>query len=222
MARIVEVATGREALAFDDVLMRPGRSEVLPAETDISTRLTRCIVLNLPIMSAAMDTVTEARLAIAMAQAGGIGVIHRNLEPDGAGRGSPAGEEIRVRHGGEPGHHRPRRDARRRPRADARPRHLRHSRGGGRRRPAAMRQAGRHPDQPRRPFRLRPRQPVSELMTKDKLVSVRDDVSQEEAKRLLHLHRIEKLLVVDDDDNCIGLMTVKDIEKARLPVRLEG
>ena len=81
MARIVDVVTGREALTFDDVLLQPGRSEVLPAETDISTRLTRSISLNLPIMSAAMDTVTEARLAIAMAQAGGIGVIHRNLEP---------------------------------------------------------------------------------------------------------------------------------------------
>ena len=82
MARIVDVVTGREALTFDDVLLKPGHSEVLPAETDISTRLTRTISLNLPILSAAMDTVTEARLAIAMAQAGGIGVIHRNLEPD--------------------------------------------------------------------------------------------------------------------------------------------
>ena len=82
MARIVDVVTGREALTFDDVLLKPGHSEVLPAETDISTRLTRSISLNLPIISAAMDTVTEARLAIAMAQAGGIGVIHRNLEPD--------------------------------------------------------------------------------------------------------------------------------------------
>ena len=82
MARIVDVITGREALTFDDVLLKPGHSEVLPAETDISTRLTRTINLNLPILSAAMDTVTESRLAIAMAQAGGIGVIHRNLEPD--------------------------------------------------------------------------------------------------------------------------------------------
>ena len=82
MARIVDVVTGREALTFDDVLLRPGHSEVLPAETDLSTRLTRSISLNLPIISAAMDTVTEARLAIAMAQAGGIGVIHRNLDPE--------------------------------------------------------------------------------------------------------------------------------------------
>ena len=83
MARIVEQSTGAEALAFDDVLLVPGYlRRCCPADTDIGTRLTRSITLNLPIVSAAMDTVTEARLAIAMAQAGGIGVIHRNLSPD--------------------------------------------------------------------------------------------------------------------------------------------
>ena len=82
MAEIIETSLGREALAFDDVLLAPGYSKVLPAEADISTRLTRSISLNLPIISAAMDTVTEARLAIAMAQAGGLGVIHRNLSPE--------------------------------------------------------------------------------------------------------------------------------------------
>ncbi|HVY90466.1 MAG TPA: IMP dehydrogenase, partial [Hyphomonadaceae bacterium] len=73
----------REALTFDDVLLEPGASEVLPAEADTKTRLTRSISLNIPLISAAMDTVTEARLAIAMAQAGGIGIIHRNLSVDG-------------------------------------------------------------------------------------------------------------------------------------------
>src|SRR6202008_838114 len=72
----------REALTFDDVLLKPGLSEVLPSEADIRTRLTRSVSLNIPVVSAAMDTVTEARLAIAMAQAGGIGVIHRNLSPE--------------------------------------------------------------------------------------------------------------------------------------------
>ena len=81
MARIIETATGLEALTFDDVLLQPGHSEVMPGQTDISTRIAADIELNLPILSAAMDTVTEARLAIAMAQAGGIGVIHRNLTP---------------------------------------------------------------------------------------------------------------------------------------------
>jgi IMP dehydrogenase len=82
MARLMETAFGREALAFDDVLLAPGYSNVLPADANIGTRLTRSISLNLPIISAAMDTVTEARLAIAMAQAGGLGVVHRNLTPD--------------------------------------------------------------------------------------------------------------------------------------------
>src|SRR5256714_9108235 len=81
MATLIEPAAGNEALAFDDVLLVPGYSSVLPADADIRTRLTRSIALNLPIISAAMDTVTEARLAIAMAQAGGIGVVHRNLSP---------------------------------------------------------------------------------------------------------------------------------------------
>jgi IMP dehydrogenase len=82
MAQMIQSTSGAEALAFDDVLLAPGYSTVLPAEADVSTRLTRSIALNLPIISAAMDTVTEARLAIAMAQAGGLGVIHRNLSPD--------------------------------------------------------------------------------------------------------------------------------------------
>src|SRR5438128_9461891 len=82
MATLIEPAAGNEALAFDDVLLVPGYSTVLPGDADIRTRLTRSISLNLPIVSAAMDTVTEARLAIAMAQAGGLGVIHRNLSPE--------------------------------------------------------------------------------------------------------------------------------------------
>ncbi|MCX7304575.1 MAG: IMP dehydrogenase, partial [Hyphomicrobiales bacterium] len=81
MAKIIETATGSLALTFDDVLLQPGHSEVMPSETDVRTRIAGDIELNLPILSAAMDTVTEARLAIAMAQAGGIGVIHRNLKP---------------------------------------------------------------------------------------------------------------------------------------------
>ena len=217
MARIVEVATGREALAFDDVLMRPGRSEVLPAETDISTHLTRSIVLNLPILSAAMDTVTEARLAIAMAQAGGIGVIHRNLEP------ATQAEQVRqvkkfesgmvvnpvvigpeatladalalMRDNGISG--------------------IPVVKGGGSGGHVTGRILGILTNRDVR-FASDPRQLVSELMTKEALVSVRDNVSQEEAKRLLHTHRIEKLLVLDADGNCIGLVTVKDIEKARL------
>ncbi|RUY60131.1 IMP dehydrogenase, partial [Mesorhizobium sp. M7A.F.Ca.CA.001.09.2.1] len=81
MAKIIETSTGALALTFDDVLLQPGHSEVMPGETDVRTRIAGDIDLNVPILSAAMDTVTEARLAIAMAQAGGIGVIHRNFSP---------------------------------------------------------------------------------------------------------------------------------------------
>ncbi len=80
-----------EALTFDDVLLLPGHSKVLPGAAELKTRLTSAISLNIPIVSSAMDTVTEARLAIALAQAGGIGVIHRNFDPGRAGRGSPQG-----------------------------------------------------------------------------------------------------------------------------------
>ena len=106
----------REALTFDDVLLKPGLSEVLPSEVDIRTRITREIALNIPIVASAMDTVTEAQMAIAMAQAGGIGVIHRNLEPEQQADAGPPGQEIRIRHGGQSGHHRARRDAGRRAR----------------------------------------------------------------------------------------------------------
>ena len=116
MATIIETATGALALTFDDVLLQPGHSEVMPGETDVRTRIAGDIDLNMPILSAAMDTVTESRLAIAMAQAGGIGVIHRNLPPAEQAEAGAPGQEIRIRHGGQSGHHRPRRDAGRRAR----------------------------------------------------------------------------------------------------------
>jgi IMP dehydrogenase len=217
MARIVDVVTGREALAFDDVLLKPGRSEVLPGQTDISTRLTRSISLNLPIISAAMDTVTEARLAIAMAQAGGIGVIHRNLEPDAQA------EEVRQVKKFESGMVvNPVVIGPEATLADALTLMRDHSisgipvvEGGGAGGHATGRLVGILTNRDVR-FASDPNQPVSELMTRERLIRVRENVSQDEAKRLLHQHRIEKLLVVDGDDQCIGLITVKDIEKARL------
>jgi IMP dehydrogenase len=217
MVRIVDVVTGREALTFDDVLLRPGHSEVLPADTDVSTRLTRAINLNLPILSAAMDTVTEGRLAIAMAQAGGMGVIHRNLDPDAQA------EQVRLVKKFESGMVvnpvviGP--DA---TLADAHA--LMKAYGisgipvvenGGTGGQLVGRLVGILTNRDVR-FASDPKQRVSELMTRENLVRVRDNVSQEEAKRLLHQHRIEKLLVVDAEDRCIGLVTVKDIEKARL------
>ncbi len=119
MARIKSTADIPEALTFDDVLMRPGHSEVLPSETDVRSRITRRISLNLPIISSAMDTVTEARLAIAMAQAGGLGVIHRNLTPEEQADHVRQVKALRERHRIEPLHDRAGRQARRRSRADA-------------------------------------------------------------------------------------------------------
>jgi IMP dehydrogenase len=217
MARIIDVVTGREALTFDDVLLRPGRSEVLPAETDIATKLTRSIGLNLPILSAAMDTVTEARLAIAMAQAGGIGVIHRNLDPDAQAEQVRQVKKFESGMVVNPVVIGP--DA---TLADALALMKAYNisgipvvEGGGTGGPKIGRLVGILTNRDVR-FASDPNQKVSELMTRDRLIRVRENVSQEEAKRLLHQYRIEKLLVVDAEENCIGLVTVKDIEKARL------
>ncbi|MBV9245095.1 MAG: IMP dehydrogenase [Methylobacteriaceae bacterium] len=204
----------QEALAFDDVLLKPGHSEILPGEVNLKTRLASGISLNLPIMSSAMDTVTEARLAIAMAQAGGIGVVHRNLTPE------LQAEEVRKVKRFESGmvvdpitiH--PDETL-----ADALALMRNHGisgipvveRGGNGK---AGRLAGILTNRDVR-FADNPAQPVRELMTKD-LVTVVEGVGQDEAKRLLHQHRIEKLLVVDEDYRCVGLITVKDIEKATL------
>jgi IMP dehydrogenase len=202
-----------EALTFDDVLLRPGHSTVVPSEVDVTTRLTRSINLNLPILSSAMDTVTEARLAIAMAQAGGIGVIHRNLEPE------QQAEEVRKVKRFESGMVvNPITIFPEETLADALAVMRRHNISGI---PVVEHGASGRPSRlcgilTNRDVRFadNPLQPVSELMTK-KLVTVREGVGQDEAKRLLHHHRIEKLLVVDDDYRCVGLITVKDIEKAR-------
>jgi IMP dehydrogenase len=203
----------REALTFDDVLLKPGLSDVMPSEVDIRTRLTRTVFLNLPILSAAMDTVTEARLAIAMAQAGGIGVIHRNLSPE------DQAEHVRRVKKFESGMVvNPVTIAPDATLGEALDLMLMHEISGI---PVVERKAnGRagalvgiltHRDVR---FATNKQQPVSELMTKDKLVTVREGVSEDEAKKLLHQYRIEKLLVVDKDYRCVGLVTVKDIEKS--------
>ena len=145
----------REAFTFDDVLLKPGLSDVLPSEVDIRTHVTRAIPLNIPIIASAMDTVTEARMAIAMAQAGGVGVIHRNFDPEGQAAQVRQVKKYRIRHGGQSADHRPRRDAVGCAGADEGPRHLRHSRGH-RRRQGHARQTGRHPHQPRRALCHRP------------------------------------------------------------------
>ncbi|MEM8644332.1 MAG: IMP dehydrogenase [Pseudomonadota bacterium] len=197
------------SLTFDDVLIRPGPSEVLPNEVTVSSRVTKSISVNIPILSSAMDTVTEARLAIAMAQAGGIGVIHRNMDPE-----LQAAEVAQVKkfESGmvvNPVTTNP--NARL---ADALRLMASYKISGI---PVVEPESGRLvgivTNRDVR-FATNEAQPISELMTKE-LVTVKDTVDMDEAKRLLHHHRIEKLLVVDDDYRCVGLITVKDIEKAR-------
>ena len=200
----------RQALSFDDVLLVPAASSVLPGETDTRTRLTREVTLGIPVISAAMDTVTESALAIAMAQAGGIGVIHRNL-----GIAEQANEVRKVKkfeagmvvnpvtiHPDET-------------LADAL-KLMADNRISGI--PVVERSSGRLvgilTNRDVR-FATDPNEPISALMTKDGLVTVRETVRREDAKRLLHQHRIEKLIVVDDAYRCVGLVTVKDIEKSQ-------
>jgi len=211
MARIV-ADRFIEGLTFDDVLLRPGHSEVLPSDVRIDTRLTSLISLNMPIIASAMDTVTEARMAIAMAQHGGIGVIHRNLEaPEQA-------QQVRLVKKYESGMVMdpitiyPDETL-----SDALELMKRNGISGI---PVVERGPAGHKGKlvgilTNRDVRFadNPAQRVSELMTKDRLITVREGVSQDEARRLLHQFRIEKLVVVDDHFRCIGLITVKDMEK---------
>ncbi|WP_182085883.1 IMP dehydrogenase [Aureimonas sp. ME7] len=217
MARIIETATGALALTFDDVLLQPGHSEVMPGQVDVRTRITRTLNLNIPILSAAMDTVTESRLAIAMAQAGGIGVIHRNLTP------AEQAEEVRQVKKFESGMVvNPVTIGPDATLGDARALMSAHRISGipvvenaGRGGQTKGRLVGILTNRDVR-FASDDRQKIFELMTRENLVTVRETVEQDEAKRLLHKHRIEKLLVVDGEGHCIGLITVKDIEKSQL------
>ena len=198
----------REALTFDDVLLEPGASEVLPADTETKARLTRGISLNIPLISAAMDTVTEARLAIALAQAGGLGVIHRNMtpkeqadqvkivkkfesgmviDPITIGPEQTVGEIIAIKE-------------------------ERRISGFPVVEPATKKLVGILTNRDMRFAEKHER--VADLMTKT-LVTIREGAGEDEAKRLLHKHRIERLIVVDADGRIAGLITVKDFEKAQ-------
>jgi IMP dehydrogenase len=201
------------ALTFDDVLLKPGLSALMPSEADIRTRITREIPLNIPIVASAMDTVTEAKMAIAMAQAGGIGVIHRNLEPEEQAAQVRQVKKFEAGMVVNPVTIHPQATL-----ADALALMQAHNISGipvveGGSSGAPGRLVGILTNRDVR-FATDPRQSVAELMTKERLVTVREGVGQDEAKRLLHQHRIEKLLVVDAQYRCVGLITVKDIEKA--------
>ena len=199
-----------EALTFDDVLLQPAESAILPHDAETRTKLTQNIELGIPVISSAMDTVTEARLAIAMAQAGGIGVIHKNLDI------AEQAEEVRRVKRFEAGMVvNPITITPDRTLADALALMDHHKISGI---PVVSKRtggiAGILTNRDVR-FADDPNQPVRELMTKRGLVTVREGVGQDEAMRLLHKHRIEKLIVVDEDRLCVGLITVKDIEKAQ-------
>ncbi len=217
MAKIITTATGDSALTFDDVLLQPARSDILPTDVDLTTRVTKDIVLNLPILSAAMDTVTESNMAIALAQAGGMGVIHRNMTPD------EQAEQVRQVKSFESGMVvNPITIGPDATLADALAL-MKHNRisgipvvaNGGTGGRMGGKLVGIVTNRDVR-FATNENQKISELMTHENLVTVSDDVSQDEAKRLLHTNRIEKLLVVDNAYNCVGLITVKDMEKAQL------
>jgi IMP dehydrogenase len=198
----------RLGLTFDDVLLLPGASEVLPGQTSTATRLTREIGLNIPILSSAMDTVTEADMAIVMAQLGGLGVLHRNL--DIADQVAAVRQVKRFESGMVVNPITIAPDA---TLADAKAIMSAHRISGIPVVEANGRLVGILTNRDVR-FAENPAQPVSELMTHENLATVKAGVSQAEAQRLLHQRRIEKLLVVDDDFHCVGLITVKDIEKA--------
>ncbi len=206
----MEIRTG---LTFDDVLLVPAESAVLPSQADTGTRITRDIALTIPILSSAMDTVTEADMAIVMAQAGGLGVLHRNMDIDVQAQ---AVRQVKRFESGMVVNPVTMRSDETLGQALALMKHHRISgipvvdaaTNGG---PGKL--VGIITNRDVR-FAENPGQPVSELMTHDNLVTVRPGVTQDEARRLLHARRIEKLIVVDDDYRCIGLITVKDIERA--------
>ena len=199
----------RDALTFDDVLLEPAESRILPSQASTRTRLTQTIELGIPLMSSAMDTVTEAEMAITLAQAGGIGVIHKNFEPE------EQADEVRKVKRFESGMVvNPITIHPEQPLSDALAVMESQSISGI---PVIAKRTGHlvgiitHRDVR---FASDPTQPIKELMTR-KLITVGEGVDMDEAKRLLHAHRIEKLLVVDGEKHCVGLITVKDIDKAQ-------
>ena len=198
----------RLGLTFDDVLLQPCESDILPSQADTRTQITKSIALNIPILSSAMDTVTEARMAIVMAQLGGIGVLHRNLTIE---EQAAAVRQVKRFESGMVVN--PITVAPNATLAQARAIMISNSISGIPVVEASGKLVGMLTNRDVR-FAENPNQLVSELMTHEDLVTVRAGVSEEEARRLLHQRRIEKLLVVDDAFHSVGLITVKDIEKA--------
>ncbi|MDO9247212.1 MAG: IMP dehydrogenase, partial [Phenylobacterium sp.] len=200
----------REGLTFDDVLLEPGASDVMPGQVDTATRFTREIRLNIPLVSSAMDTVTESRLAIAMAQAGGLGVLHRNMTPDEQAEqvrevkryesgmvinpltinpDTPLSEVLAIK---------TRRKISGFPVVE----------------PGTGKLVGILTNRDMR-FEGSSEVPAKALMTKENLITVREGCTQDEARALLRKHKIERIIVVDEAYRAVGLITVKDMEKAQ-------
>src|SRR5439155_16373842 len=208
MAQLNDTADIPLGLTFDDVLLQPLESSVLPSQADTRTFLTREIPLNIPILSSAMETVTETDMAIALAQLGGIGVLHRNLTVEDQ---ATAVRQVKRFESGmvvKPITMSPDQTL-----AEALELMKSHRISGI---PVVEKSGKLCGILTNRDVRFveNPRQPVSELMTKENLATVPIGTSQEEARRILHQRRIEKLLVVDEGNHCVGLITVKDIEKS--------
>ena len=204
------LSTLETALTFDDVLLQPAASDIVPAQADTKTRLTSRIELNIPLISAAMDTVTESRLAIAMAQNGGMGCIHKNMTITEQASEVQAVKKFESGMVIDPLTIHPQATL-----AEALAlMSNNHISGIPVVEKDSRKLVGILTNRDVR-FANDPRQPVQELMTKEKLITVPSNISRDEAKTLLHRHRIEKLLVVDDQFRCVGLITVKDIEKAQ-------
>ena len=197
----------RQAITFDDVLLQPGTSEVMPADVNVSTFLTKAIPLNIPLISAAMDTVTEARLAIAMAQSGGIGVIHRNLSIE-----QQAGEVAMVKKYESGVVMNPVTISPSASLGDLVELKQRTGFSGVPVVDKSGKVVGIITNRDTR-FADDVSESVANLMTKE-VVTVKMDTPNDEARRLLHKHRIERLVIVDDDNRCVGLLTVKDMDKA--------
>ena len=200
----------REGLTFDDVLLEPGPSDVMPTQVTTETRFTREISLNIPLVSAAMDTVTESRLAIAMAQAGGLGILHRNLTNE---EQADQVREVKRYESGmviNPLTIHPDTTL-----AEIREIKARRKISGF---PVVERGSGKLVGiLTNRDMRFEgdDKVPASALMTRDNLITVSEGVDQREARELLRKHKIERLIVVDDAYRAVGLITVKDIEKAQ-------
>jgi IMP dehydrogenase len=198
-----------DALTFDDVLLLPAKSSVTPAMVDISTHLTRGIRLNMPLLSAAMDTVTEARTAIAMAREGGIGIIHKNMPPDAQ---AVEVDKVKKSESGmivDPFTMRPEQ------KIGEALNLMMHYRISGVPITVDGKLVGILTNRDLR-FETDMNKPIKDAMTKENLVTVQGEISLEDAKKLLHEYKIEKLPVVDENYNLKGLITIKDIEKAQM------